>query len=61
MTTTANVRSARDDSRDVEMLDRPATELLYPGFVRIDEEVAGEDRDVIVTATAALLLQPGVF
>lgn len=38
-----------------------ATELLYPGFVRIDEEVAGEDRDVIATATAALLLQPGMF
>lgn len=37
-----------------------ATELLHPGFVRIDD-AAAEDRDVVATAAAALLLQPTGF
>ena len=36
-----------------------ATELIRPGFVRIDD-AAGDDRDVIATAAAALLLQPAL-
>lgn len=35
-----------------------STELLMPGFVRIGDD-AGEERDVIATAAAALLMQPG--
>lgn len=35
-----------------------STELLMPGFVRIGDD-AGEDRDAIATAVAALLMQPG--
>lgn len=35
-----------------------STELFEPGFVRIADE-AGEDRDLIATAAAALLMQPG--
>jgi hypothetical protein len=34
-----------------------STELLKPGFVRIGDD-AGEDRDAIATAAAALLMQP---
>ncbi len=37
-----------------------STELLTPGFVRIGED-AGEERDVIATAAAALLMQPDAF
>jgi len=37
-----------------------STELLTPGFVRIGED-AGEDRDAIATAAAALLMQPQAF
>lgn len=37
-----------------------SAEVLPPGFVRIGAE-AGEDRDLIATATAALLLQPGAL
>lgn len=37
-----------------------AAELIRPGFVRIDD-AAGEDRDVIATAAAALLMQPQGF
>jgi len=35
-----------------------STELIVPGFVRIGDD-AGRDRDVIATAAAALLMQPG--
>lgn len=35
-----------------------SAELLPPGFVRIGDD-AGDDRDVIATAAAALLMQPG--
>lgn len=41
-----------------EGLKVASTELLMPGFVRIGDE-AGEDRDAIATAAAALLMQPG--
>jgi len=34
-----------------------AAELIRPGFVRIDD-AAGEDRDAVATAIAALLMQP---
>jgi hypothetical protein len=37
-----------------------SAELLPPGFVRIGDE-AGDDRDAIATAAAALLMQPGAF
>jgi hypothetical protein len=37
-----------------------STELLMPGFVRIGED-AGEDRDAIATAAAALLMQPSAM
>lgn len=37
-----------------------STELITPGFVRIGDD-AGEDRDVIATAAAALLMQPGAL
>jgi hypothetical protein len=40
-----------------EGVELASTELLMPGFVRIGDE-AGEDRDVIATAAAALLMQP---
>lgn len=37
-----------------------STELITPGIVRIGDE-AGSDRDLIATASAALLLQPTVY
>lgn len=37
-----------------------STELIMPGFVRIGDD-AGEDRDVLATAAAALLMQPGAL
>jgi hypothetical protein len=37
-----------------------STEFIAPGFVRIGDD-AGEDRDVIATAAAALLMQPGMM
>ena len=37
-----------------------STELITPGIVRIGED-AGSDRDLIATASAALLLQPTVY
>ncbi|HEX6097055.1 MAG TPA: hypothetical protein VF432_12075 [Thermoanaerobaculia bacterium] len=37
-----------------------AAELIHPGYVRIDD-TAGEDRDAIATAAAALLMQPSGF
>ena len=40
--------------------DIAATELIGPGFVRIDD-TAGNDRDVIATASAAILLNPQAF
>lgn len=40
--------------------DIASTELVAPGIVRISDE-ASDDRDLIATAAAALLLQPAVF
>jgi hypothetical protein len=37
-----------------------SAELIRPGFVRIDD-LAGNDRDAIATAAAALLMQPTAF
>jgi hypothetical protein len=37
-----------------------SAEMIHPGFVRI-HDAAGEDRDAIATAAAALLMHPGAY